>query len=146
MTIKEHLGSLHLRHAEHHVEKSKHHLQLGKHFGKLAEAFGKSEMGETHAEAGECLQKIADAHKSMAEHHAEEANYHTQCAKTLRDSHKAMMGDDDPDALVPLEGFSVVTRDAPKSKVFGVPRFGQREIPIPTDDVLGKIIGVGTDE
>jgi hypothetical protein len=147
MTVKEHLGSLHLRHAEHHIEQSKHHLQLGKHFGKLAEAFGKSEMGETHAEAGECLQKIADAHKGMAEHHAGEADYHTKCAKTLRDSQKTMMsGDDDLDALAPMPtGFSRVVPTP--ANLRAIPRHGQREISVPVAPVFDTIYGgSGTDE
>jgi hypothetical protein len=142
--MKQHLQKYFTRATEHHLRKAKHHQAMSTHFGKLATMHkGKSDMEGAAAH----YQSISDAHSEMSDEHAGMGEHCAACAKAFAsDSRKAMMGDDDPDALVPLEGFSVVTRDAPKSKVFGVPRFGQREIPAPTDADLGKIIGLAPDE
>jgi hypothetical protein len=142
--MKEHLTNLHMRLASDHLAKSKHHAALAEHYGKIAESFGKSEMADTHEDASECLQNIADAHKTMGEHHTTEANHHIKCAKALHDgtSHKAA-GMNDGDELAPMPaGFSRVTPTPPRAVV----RHGQRQLPSATDEVLGKIIGVGTDE
>jgi len=137
MTAKAHLSSLHLRQAEHHIAKSKHHAALAEHYGTIAQ-----EVPE-NSNRREGLQKIADAHKAMGEHHDGEADYHTKCAKTLRDSNKAMMsGDDDLDALAPLP--AGLSRVVPT--VRAVLRPGQRELPRDMDPTVAKVLGVGTDE